>query len=253
GNGSGARFYDPWNFRYNRGPADFDRPHVFSTNVIYDFPALAAAKSALMRYALGGWEGTAVYSYSTGVPLTVALSQNLVGLQSGGSGDRPDLIGNPKRPNTASGGWLSPSACQLPTQLGRVGTEGVGILHGPPTNNADIGVFKNFKLTEKMSMQFRFETFNTFNHTQFFSTSISGTTASGTKYQVAGLSILANPTLAYQPDPTKANYNPATDHFTGCNALPGHTFPDCNTNPTFGLPQKARDPRSEEHTSELQS
>jgi len=245
GNGSGARIYDPWNFRYNRGPADFDRPHVFSTNIIYDFPALAA-KPAFMRYALGSWEATGVYSYSTGVPLTVALSQNLAGLQSGGGGDRPDLIGNPKGPNTPSGGWLNPSAFGMPVQLGRTGTEGVGILHGPPTNNTDIGIFKNFKLTEKMTMQFRFETFNTFNHTQFFSTSISGTTASGTKYQVGGLSILQNPLLDYQPDPAKANYNPATDHYTGCNVVAHTSFtplPNCNTNPTFGLPQKARDPR----------
>ncbi len=242
GNGSGARIYDPWNFRYNRGPADFDRPHVFSTNVIYDFPALAH-KSALMRNTLGGWEVTGVYSYSTGVPLTVALSQNLVGLQSGGGGDRPDLVGNPAGPNTPGGGWLNPDAFRLPVQLGRVGSEGVGVLHGPPTNNADLAAYKNFRLTEKFSLQFRFETFNTFNHTQFFSTSISGTTASGTKYQVGGLSILQNPSMPYQPDPSMANYNPTTDHFTGCNTLPGHTFPDCNLNPTFGLPTKARDPR----------
>ncbi len=245
GNGNGARIYDTSNFRYSRGPADFDRPHVFSTNVIYDLPALAA-KPAYMRYTLGGWEATGVYSYSTGVPLTVSLSQSLVGIQSGGLGDRPNLVGNPAGPNTASGGWLNVNAFQLPTQLGKVGTEGVGILHGPPTNNTDIGIFKNFKLTEKMSMQFRFETFNTLNHTQFFSTSISGTTASGTKYNVGGLSILQNPLLPYQPDPTMANFNPATDHFTGCSITSGSSFnpfPNCNTNPTFGLPQRARDPR----------
>ena len=260
GNGSGARIYDTFNFRYNRGPADFDRPHVFSTNVIYDFPAFAA-KPAYMRYTLGSWEATAVYSYSTGVPLTVALSQNLTGLTSGGAGDRPDLVGNPAGPNTASGGWLNPNAFRMPVQLGRPGTEGVGILHGPPTNNTDIGIFKNFKLTEKMTMQFRFETFNTLNHTQFFSTSISGTTASGTKYQISGPTILANPFLPYQPnpnlnDPTKP-YNPATDHFTGCSVKadppnpvtgipPGtgiNPFPNCNTNAAFGLPTKARDPR----------
>src|SRR5437773_5316387 len=260
GNGSGARIYDTFNFRYNRGPADFDRPHVFSTNVIYDFPAFAA-KPAYMRYTLGSWEATAVYSYSTGVPLTVALSQNLTGLTSGGAGDRPDLVGNPAGPNTASGGWLNPNAFRMPVQLGRPGTDGVGILHGPPTNNTDIGIFKNFKLTEKMTMQFRFETFNTLNHTQFFSTSISGTTASGTKYQISGPTLLANPFLPYQPnpnlnDPTKP-YNPATDHFTGCSVKadppnpvtgipPGtgiNPFPNCNTNAAFGLPTKARDPR----------
>jgi hypothetical protein len=37
----------------------------------------------------------------------------------------------------------------------------------PGTNNWDTGVFKNFKITEKVSFQFRFESFNAWNHTQW--------------------------------------------------------------------------------------
>jgi carboxypeptidase family protein len=235
GNGGGARIIDPWNFNYNRGPGDFDRPHIFSTNVIYKLPELNG-RNAFLREVIGGWEGTGVYSYSTGVPLTVTLNQNLVGVST----TRPDLVGNAKGPNTPTGGWLNPNAFQMPSQLGKLGTEGQGILHGPPTNNADLAIYKNFKFFEKTTLQFRFETFNTLNHTQFFSTSID------TNYKVTGLSVLQDPTSAYQPDPTKANYNPATDHFTGCSISPGskfNPFPNCNTNGTFGLPQKARDPR----------
>ena len=235
GNGGGARIIDPWNFRYNRGPGDFDRPHIFSMNVIYDFPALAS-KPAYVRYVAGGWEGTAVYSYATGVPITVTLSQQINGI----SGQRPDLVGNPVGPNTPTGGFINVNAFHMPTVLGASGTEGSGILHGPPTNNADLALYKNFKLTEKFSMQFRFETFNTFNHTQFFSTSINN------NYQVAGLTNLADPFSDYQPDPTMANYNPGTDHFTGCSVnrtKRTNPFPNCNTNAAFGLPQKARDPR----------
>jgi hypothetical protein len=80
-----------------------------------------------------------------------------------------------------------------------------------------------------MTLQFRFETYNTFNHTQFFSTSINS------NYQVAGLSNLQDPTK-----PFDATTNPGTDHFTGCST---GTFPNCNTNAAFGLPTKARDPR----------
>jgi hypothetical protein len=250
GNGGGARIIDPWNYRYNRGPGDFDRPHIFSMNVIYDFPALAN-KAAFVRYVAGGWEGTGVYSYATGVPITVGLSQEINGITS----SRPDLVGNPVGPNTPTGGFINVNAFQMPSQLGASGTEGQGILHGPPTNNADLAVYKNFKLTEKMSLQFRFETYNTFNHTQFFSTSIN------TNYQVNSVSNLRNPLLPYQPDPTitdpKKPYNPATNNFTGCNVKPDppdpvtgippgtgyNPYPNCNANAAFGLPQKARDPR----------
>ncbi len=212
GNGSGARLLDPWNVSYNRGPADFDRPHIFSLNMIYRFPNVVQ-KNRAGRFILGGWEGTGIYSYSTGIPLTVTGGAN-----NGTEGTRPDLVGNPKGPNTADGGWLNLSAFALPT-IGKLGTEGVGVVHGPPINQADLAMYKNFKVTEKTQLQFRFETFNTFNHTQFFSTSIN------TSYEVDGLT------------------TDGTDHFTGCNALPGHKFPDCNRNQAFGLPQRARDPR----------
>ena len=73
----------------------------------------------------------------------------------------------------------------------------------------------------------------------------SHTTANGTNWQTGGLSILANPdpNVHYQPDPSSANYNPATDHYTGCDTLKGFSFPNCNTNTAFGKPTKARDPR----------
>ncbi|MCL6505710.1 MAG: carboxypeptidase regulatory-like domain-containing protein [Bryobacteraceae bacterium] len=219
GNGGGARLVDPWNFRYNRGPADFDRPHIFTMNVIYKFPELLH-KPAAQRFFLGGWETTAIYSYATGIPLTVTIS----GADVGVSGNRPDLIASPKGPNTADGGWLNPRAFVVP-QLGRLGTAGQGILHGPPSNQADIAIYKNFKIKEKRAIQFRFETFNTFNHTQFFAGSVN------TNYQVSGLTTL---------DPATGQ---PTNRFTGCNALPGRSFPDCNTNPGFGLPTRARDPR----------
>ena len=34
-------------------------------------------------------------------------------------------------------------------------------------NNWDMGFFKNFRFAEKASLQFRVETFNTWNHTQY--------------------------------------------------------------------------------------
>ena len=35
------------------------------------------------------------------------------------------------------------------------------------TNNVDAGVFKNFKIHESLRLQYRFESFNTFNHARF--------------------------------------------------------------------------------------
>jgi hypothetical protein len=38
---------------------------------------------------------------------------------------------------------------------------------GPGINNTDLALFKNLKLTEKLTTQLRFEAYNVFNHTQF--------------------------------------------------------------------------------------
>ncbi len=41
------------------------------------------------------------------------------------------------------------------------------MLRGFGTNNFDISVYRNMNITERLKAQLRFETYNTFNHTQF--------------------------------------------------------------------------------------
>jgi hypothetical protein len=40
-------------------------------------------------------------------------------------------------------------------------------LRAPGISNWDTGLFKNFTITERLSFQFRFESFNAWNHTQW--------------------------------------------------------------------------------------
>ena len=53
-------------------------------------------------------------------------------------------------------------------KLGTPGTASRRSFHGPGTLNFDTALLRNFKLTESKSLQLRIETFNTFNHAQFF-------------------------------------------------------------------------------------
>jgi hypothetical protein len=52
-------------------------------------------------------------------------------------------------------------------QLGQVGNAGVGTCLGPGNRTVDFGVDKNFKITERIKAQFRFEFFNLFNHPSY--------------------------------------------------------------------------------------
>jgi hypothetical protein len=44
---------------------------------------------------------------------------------------------------------------------------GRNALIGPSTWNINFSAIKNFRITESQSVQFRYETFNTFNHPQW--------------------------------------------------------------------------------------
>jgi hypothetical protein len=54
-----------------------------------------------------------------------------------------------------------------PNVLGTQGNAARRPFYGPGVNNFDIALLKVTKLRESRSLEFRFETFNTFNHAQF--------------------------------------------------------------------------------------
>ena len=87
------------------------------------------------------------------------------------SGVRPDLTGSPVLPKDQrtplkafdTSVVVAPAA----SKFGR-GNATKDAFRGPGINNWDMSVMKNFKWNEgRQSIQFRFETYNTFNHTQF--------------------------------------------------------------------------------------
>ena len=54
-----------------------------------------------------------------------------------------------------------------PNSLGTQGNAARRLFYGPGVNNFDVALHKLTKLTERKSIEFRFETFHTFNHAQF--------------------------------------------------------------------------------------
>ena len=52
-------------------------------------------------------------------------------------------------------------------QLGQIGNSNRRFFHGPGLNNWDLALVKDTRITESKALQFRVETFNTWNHAQF--------------------------------------------------------------------------------------
>ena len=81
--------------------------------------------------------------------------------------------------------WYSPDAFTLDNyQIGTFGNSGVGSCTGPGFANTDFSVYKNFKITERIGLQFRMEFYNLFNKTQF--------RADQNNFQLAGDAVACN-------------------------------------------------------------
>ncbi len=171
--GTGTVFADNTNHRANRGPVDFDRRHVLSATLIYNLPALTN-KNALLRHVAGGWESNTIVNYASGNALTIAGNNGLGDLT--GTGTSGSFTGRPLRdysqPCHVSGGdrlqWLNPKAYTWNGyRLGTFGNSGPGACAGPPIDDVDFSIVKNWKMTERYKLQLRLEMFNVFNHPQF--------------------------------------------------------------------------------------
>lgn len=158
---------NPFDRRYDYGSSDFDRRHIAVVSYTYDLPIFRDRVTHPKLHAtLGGWTVSGITLVQTGRPMTPTISVDTLGL-GGGTTNRPDVTGPINYPKDRTA-WFSPTSFAAPAYLA-FGNSGRGILRGPGRQNWNIALFKSFALPfgEKSSVQFRAETYNTFNHTQF--------------------------------------------------------------------------------------
>lgn len=149
-----------YNYRSERGPALYQRKHIFTANYLYEVPFPRDA-AALLKGLFGGWQVGGTTYFWSGRPLTVTQGGDL--LQVGGN-TRPNLIGNVEGPKRVDQ-WFSTDAFTPATTT--FGTAGRGILYGPGVNNWDISLVKNFRWSENYRVRFSADLINAFNHTQY--------------------------------------------------------------------------------------
>ena len=173
--GATSNITDISNPHLDYGPTPIDRRHVFTSNIVYNFPSFKG-RSAMVRTVAGGWEAGGILSYASGPSLTIfglagGAANAPGGIQGTGFSDnqKPNRV---LRDCRSHGGpkyqWFNPAAFTLDNyQLGTFGNSSVGSCTGPGIANTDFSLFKNFKVSERVGLQFRMEFFNLFNKTQF--------------------------------------------------------------------------------------
>jgi hypothetical protein len=166
-----------YNITANRASSNFDLRHNVSISYVYALPIFRG--SGLAHSVLGGWQVSGITVAQTGTPFSVTngLSNfaDNAGVANGTAtaSSRPDLVGNPNSGFSASQdptnrGPLAgnPAAFAAPTGL-TFGDVGRNTMNFPSRVNFDFGLFKRFSINERTGFEFRWETFNLFNHTQF--------------------------------------------------------------------------------------
>jgi Carboxypeptidase regulatory-like domain/TonB dependent receptor len=187
------RSQDGYNFPNERGLSALNVPQKFAMTWVYDLPNVRT-ENRFLRGAAHGWELSGTYLAESGQPVT-PLSGVDSNFNGDSAGDRTvfnsagvGLTGTTVNAvcNNGAGGAtsiLTPKSCPAANTVGYVAVNpnarfvqaGVGALanvgrntvSSPGLNIWNMSLLKTNKLTERASLQFRFETYNTFNHRNF--------------------------------------------------------------------------------------
>jgi hypothetical protein len=152
------------------GPSDFDHRNIVSLSYVYTAPKFMQSAPAVARYVMNGWETTGLFQFRSGDPLTILSSS----ANNSGSGQQRDRAIQ-KGPAYGGTACSSPVNCKSylnPASFannapGTYGTVVKGSFVGPQYADWDVGLARNFPMTERTYFQFRAEFFNVLNHTNF--------------------------------------------------------------------------------------
>ena len=199
------RAQDGYNFAGDRGLSALHIPQKFAVTWVYELPNVQT-EHALLRTLAHGWEWSGTYLAESGQPVT-PLSDADANANGDGAGDRTIFnrngVGNTGTIvdavcNSGPGGATSivapdasgayfcnathdaiddvhlvgyvaenPNARFVQAQFGALATAGRNTVTTPGINVWNMSIYKNTKLSERFSLQFRAETYNTFNHRNF--------------------------------------------------------------------------------------
>lgn len=160
------------NFRHlNRGLLSINVPHNLQFSGGWELPFGKGKRwlsnNAVVSALTGGWQLSFLYGAFSGLPFSVSASGT--SLNAPGSTQRADQV----KPEVKKLGGIGagtpfydPTAF-MPVTTARFGTVGFNTLQSPGTSNLDLGIFREFRITEGIKLQFRAEAFNATNTPHF--------------------------------------------------------------------------------------
>jgi hypothetical protein len=146
---------------------DNDTPQRFVMSGTYQLPlgkGHGLANSGVLATVLGDWQLNAIATFASGQPLTIGITQDNSGAQSG---NRPNCTTPASGFHRSIADWVNPTGFSAPAQFFFGNCSPTPGPRAPGISTVDTSLFKNFPLTESKSLQFRVEAFNFLNKPQF--------------------------------------------------------------------------------------
>jgi hypothetical protein len=149
----GTTNLDVSNRRLDRAISAFDRSQRLVVTANYRLP--------FRHRVLGGWQVNLINTFMTGTPIALGRTAYIIGdvhFPDNGKGRHGVAAENP---------WMNPAAFRALTS-GEVSNipRTLPDLRSPGTANTDLSLFKEFRVIERLTAQFRVEFFNAFNRTE---------------------------------------------------------------------------------------
>lgn len=167
---SGSAGPTDWpNMRLEFGPSDYNIRNSFSATTIYELPFArwAGLQGRAANAVLGGWQVSGIFSANDGTPVNVSRGGSTIT-------SRPDLVqGVPTIMDNYQSTllYLNKAAFSIPPIVTASGAQQYpgnvprNAFYGPGMWNLDASLAKAFNITEKVRLQLRGDSFNSFNHT----------------------------------------------------------------------------------------
>jgi hypothetical protein len=181
--GSTLNVQNPFDLRAERAPSVYDIPHVLQFSYVYELPVgrgkqFGRQMHPVLNAIIGGWQINGIVRIDNGRPLIPGLDSST---PIPTYGQRPNLTGTLKRastspqdstdPDTGTSYFANPDALsQTPDNTFGTSARTLGSVRLPGARDVSMSLFKDFPLgvaREGMHLQFRAESFNTFNHPHF--------------------------------------------------------------------------------------
>src|SRR5262249_23496334 len=162
---------DERNMRIERSVDNQDVPHRLVFSGVYELPfgrgrRVGFGMPAVVNRVLGGWSIGSIAVVSSGRPDNLGGSGNPANTGTFDAVNRPNVVGDPHSGERTVERDFNIDAFAPNRQL-QIGNAGRNILRQRSFFNWDFSALKDFRIVERMKLQFRFEAFHFTNTPRF--------------------------------------------------------------------------------------